>query len=398
MIRRAGCETGLHARPARFIVTGLFTPDAVDAYGTGRSSPLLPGYALVHADLHNHTRLSDGRGDPRLAFDSMRAAGLDAAAITDHTNLPGPWGGGLDDLGWSELEELAAASNRDGEFVAIRGFEWSHPLLGHINVWDSPTWIAPVLPTAKDLPRFYDWLESSDSADALTSFNHPGSRGTVLRFGDFAFRIALAPRMVGLEMFNKTDDYLLAFERGGVSPLIQCLDAGWRPGLIGVTDEHGKDWGHPDGKGRTGLYVNELSRAGVREAMAARRSFAARVKGLRLAASLGGAFMGQRLPATVPRGTVPLVVDLDLGPLASGMQLSVQLLRWAPVTPVVEEVARVESGRGLLEVDVRIDADEPWVVLRVSDPHAAAGWGVPRAYGSLGRSVAYASPWWIAPG
>ncbi len=376
-------------------MTGLLDSDAVDAYGTRRVSPLLPGYALVHADLHNHTRLSDGRGDPRLAFDSMRAAGLDAAAITDHTNLPGPWGGGLDEEGWSELAQLASASNRDGEFVAIRGFEWSHPLLGHINVWDSPTWVAPVLPTARDLRRFYDWLESPASADALTSFNHPGSRGTVLRFGDFTLRIALAPRMVGLEMFNKTDDYLLALEPGGISPLIQCLDAGWRPGLIGVTDEHGKDWGHPDGKGRTGLYVKELSRAGVRDAMAGRRSFAARIKGLRLAATLGGVFMGQRLRQPVARGTAPLVVDLDLGPRARGMELSVQLLRWASATPVVEEVARVEPGARLLTLDVPVDPDEPWIVLRVSDPHSPAGWGVPRAYRSLGRSVAYASPWWI---
>jgi hypothetical protein len=379
-------------------VNGLLDPDAVDAYGTRRASPLLPGYALIHADLHNHTRLSDGRGDPRYAFDSMRDAGLDAAAITDHTNLPGPWGGGLDDSGWSELQELAAAADRFGEFVAIRGFEWSHPLLGHVNVWDSPTWIAPMVPTARDLDDFYDWLESPETAEALTSFNHPGSRGTVLRFGNFVLRPALRPRMVGLEMFNKTDDYLLAFERGGVSPLVQCLDAGWRPGLIGVTDEHGKDWGRPDGKGRTGLFVNELSRAGVLDALASRRSFAARVKGLRLAATLGGAFMGQRLRPPANRGSAPLAVDLDLGPLAAGMELSVQLLRWSPVTPEVDEVARVESGSGPLELEVAVDPDEPWIVLRVSDPHAPAGWGVPRAYGALGRSVAYASPWWVAAG
>jgi hypothetical protein len=376
-------------------MAGLLDAEAIDAYGTRRASPLLPGYALVHADLHNHTRLSDGRGDPRYAFDSMRDAGIDAAAITDHTNLPGPWGGGLDEDGWTELATLAASANKDGQFVAIRGFEWSHPLLGHINVWDSDAWIAPVLPGARDLDRFYDWLESGESNEALTSFNHPGSRGTVLRFGDFAYRVALGPRMVGLEMFNKTDDYLLAFEPGGVSPLIQCLDAGWRPGLIGVTDEHGKEWGRPEGKGRTGLYVSELSRAGVREAMAARRSFAARVKGLRLAATLGGAFMGERLAQPVAGGTAPLAIDLDLGPLAMGMELSVQLLRWGSVTPAIEEVARIESGSGLATVEVAVDPDEPWIVLRVSDPHSPAGWGVPRAYGSLGRSVAYASPWWI---
>jgi hypothetical protein len=325
----------------------------------------------------------------------MRDAGIDAAAITDHTNLPGHWGGGLDEDGWTELATLAASANKDGQFVAIRGFEWSHPLLGHINVWDSDAWIAPVLPGARDLDRFYDWLESDESNEALTSFNHPGSRGTVLRFGDFAYRVALGPRMVGLEMFNKTDDYLLAFEPGGVSPLIQCLDAGWRPGLIGFTDEHGKEWGRPEGKGRTGLYVSELSRAGVREAMAARRSFAARVKGLRLAATLGGAFMGERLAQPVAGGTAPLAIDLDLGPLAMGMELSVQLLRWGSVTPAIEEVARIESGSGLATVEVAVDPDEPWIVLRVSDPHSPAGWGVPRAYGSLGRSVAYASPWWI---
>ena len=58
-----------------------------DGYGTSRLSDLLPGYFCVAADLHNHTRLSDGRGDPREAFASMRRAGLDVAALTDHANL-----------------------------------------------------------------------------------------------------------------------------------------------------------------------------------------------------------------------------------------------------------------------------------------------------------------------
>ena len=198
-------------------------------------------------------------------------------------------------------------------------------------------------------------------------------------------------------MFNKTDDYLLAFEPGGVSPLIQCLDAGWRPGLIGVTDEHGKDWGRPEGKGRTGLYVSELSRAGVREAMAARRSFAARVKGLRLAATLGGAFMGQPLPQPVERGSVAA---------RGGPRPRPARERDGAVGPAAALGDGDAGGRGGRPGGVRrrpadastfpIDPDEPWIVLRVSDPHSPAGWGVPRAYASLGRSVAYASPWWIA--
>lgn len=378
-------------------MTALFDPAAVDAYGTGRSCALLPGYALIHADLHNHTQLSDGHGDPRNAFGSMREAGLDAAAITDHTNLPDPYVNSLDDRGWYQLRQLAEAADRAGEFVAIRGFEWSHPMLGHINVWDSPDWTAPASPSGRDLHRFYDWLESPEAADALTSFNHPGSRGTVLRFEQFVLRMPLRPRMVGLEMFNKTDDYLLELDQDGRSPLVQCLDAGWRPGLIGVTDEHGRDWGRPQGKGRTGLYVRELSRAGVREALGARRSFATRLKGMRLAATLDGVFMGQPVQRPATGAPVELAVDLDLGPLGFGLELSVQLLRWARRVPEVEELARVESGAGVLRMPVRLRPDEPWLVLRVSDPSGRTGWGMPEPYSRLGRSVAYASPWWISP-
>ncbi len=374
----------------------MTTPlSSADAYGTGRQSPLLPGFSLVHADLHNHTRLSDGAGDPSLAFESMRAAGLDAAAITDHTNLPNDYDHGLDEAGWQQLAELARDADRAGEFVAIRGFEWSHPALGHLNVWDSPRWTAPVVPTSRDLHRFYDWLESAEAGEALTSFNHPGSRGTELRFNGFALREPLKPRMVGLEMFNKTDDYLLALDSKGVSPLVQCLDAGWRPGLIGVTDEHGRDWGRPEGKGRTGLFVRTLRRAGVQEALAARRSFAARVKGLRLAATLDGAPMGSRLQARSRKGTVELAVDLDLGPLGLGLELSVQLLRWSPTVPVVEEVGRVPSG-SFLRTDVTVDPQEPWLVLRITDPSGRAGRSAVGAYAKLGRSIAYASPWWVA--
>ena len=38
------------------------------AWGTSRRSRLFPGPFLVHADLHNHTQLSDGDGDPALLF------------------------------------------------------------------------------------------------------------------------------------------------------------------------------------------------------------------------------------------------------------------------------------------------------------------------------------------
>ncbi len=374
----------------------ILDPDARDAYGTSRRSPLVRGLALVHADLHNHTKLSDGRGEAKSAFGSMRSAGLDAAAITDHAFLSqNGWGHGLDERGWRELEQLAATADDPGSFVAMRGYEWSHPYLGHMNVWGTPSWIGPASAGARDLERLYDWLQSTEAADALTSFNHPGGRGTVLRFNDFVLRQPLVPRMVGLEMFNKTDDYLFGGDDTAGSPLVQCLDQGWRPGLIGVTDEHGKDWGHPQGKGRTGLYVRELSRAGVQEALRARRTFAARVWGLRLASTLDGVLMGSAVERPADPTELPLEVDVDLGPLADGMELSLQLLRWGQGDPVVEEIGRIVSGAGVLCTGVRVHPDEPWLVLRVTDPSGRADGGAPRDVAGYGRSIAYASPFWI---
>jgi hypothetical protein len=46
------------------------------------------GFTLVVADLHNHSLHSDGTGDPEQAFAQMRAAGLDVAALTDHSSIP----------------------------------------------------------------------------------------------------------------------------------------------------------------------------------------------------------------------------------------------------------------------------------------------------------------------
>ena len=244
-----------------------------DAWGTSRVSRLFPGWWLAHADLHNHTWLSDGKGDPRLAFGSMRAAGLDVAALTDHSRWASvflnvrkaPGWTGIDGRAWRQTIDLAEAANADGEFVALHGFEWSHAAYGHMNVWDSERFTDP-LRSAPTMGRFWRWLERAGS-DGLVGFNHPGTGR--LRFANFGYRPGLAQRLVSLELFNKLEDYLLKdTDRGGQSPLNQCLNVGWRVGLLGVTDEHGPDWGQPEGKGRAGLWVRELTRVGVLEALA----------------------------------------------------------------------------------------------------------------------------------
>jgi hypothetical protein len=123
----------------------------------------------------------------------------------------------------------------------MRGFEWSSPTLGHINVWMSETWTDPLhtggtstgegvaqfihdemgLPPATtkeldDLVRsapstgagmvpFYDWLRSpadrpivGGGSDVIAGFNHPGREPG--RFSYFAFQPDLTERIVSIEV------------------------------------------------------------------------------------------------------------------------------------------------------------------------------------------------------
>jgi hypothetical protein len=393
------------SRPPRSI-------EDVDAWGTSRRSRLFPGRRLVHADLHNHTMLSDGRGDPEKAFGCMREAGLDVAAITDHSRWASAFLGlvaapnwtGIDWRAWRRTAELADAANDDGEFVALRGFEWSHFSYGHMNVWGSERFTDP-LRSRTTMSGFWSWLESRGS-DGLVGFNHPGTGR--LRFGGFRFRPAMADRVVSLEVFNKHEDYLFkGIDRGLESPVVQCLDAGWRVGLIGVTDEHGPDWGTPEGKGRAGLYVDECSRRGVTEALAARRVFASRVKGLRVDAALtsltGGERPQARMGASLPHagGRARVEIDVDRGAAWWGRPISVQALRPGHRLPRVArafEAPLPNPDEPVVAFELDLDpAEGSWLVLRVSDPSEPPDPRAPAEYARLGRAIAYTSPFWLDP-
>ena len=456
-VLKAGAASGalLLARPALAQPLG-----PAREFATSRRSRLFPGTALVHADLHNHTLYSDGAGDPAAAFDSMRAAGLDVAALTDHATVSkalgeleqpvcgdGACGGveGIDEARWAATHGLADGANVDHSFTAIRGFEWTSPTLGHVNVWFSQDWVDPLSTVGNttgeglaqylhDVPglgpslapavdaavrafptsgtgmrAFYDWLDRppagapaagvllSGGNDGIAGFNHPGRETG--RFGHFAYDARLADRIVSLEVFNRGEDYLFeGVDAGMRSPISECLDAGWRVGLLGVTDEHGTDWGYPDGKGRAGLYVRELTRAGVREAMLARRFFSTRLRGLRFGAAANGRQMGSAVPHR--DGLVRFTVDVDRGPAFVGQSLDVQvLMSGSPVPRIVHtERITIPSGGQLLTFEAPIDVEDGrWVVLRLTDPTQPADARAPADYGPSGGGIAYAAPFFLEP-
>lgn len=423
---------------------------------TTRASRLFPATRVAHADWHNHSLISDGAGDPALAFASMRDAGLDIAALTDHASfsklLPeatrelscqfeGCSLAGLDERGWEDTKRFADGADNPGSFTAVRGFEWSSPTLGHINVWFSQDWIdvattggtstgegvaqfsheAPgagpaispaldaafrALPTAGlGMAGFYDWLSRDPTTplltgglDAIAGFNHPGREPG--RFGNFAFDQRLVDRMVSLEVFNRGEDYLFeGLEAGFASPIAECLDAGWRVGLLGVSDEHGTDWGYPDGKGRTGVWVTELSRAGVREAMEARRFFSTRLRGLRLDAAMNGVRMGQVVGHR--SGDVRVELDLNRGTGWAGRPLGAQLLQTGrPLPTIVHEHAFVvpQDDQPVVSFTAPVDVEDGrWVVLRIVDAEQEVDERGPAEFNASGGAIAYAAPFFLDP-
>jgi hypothetical protein len=431
---------------------------------------------LLHADLHNHTRLSDGEGWAEDAFASMRAAGLDVAAVTDHTYGICAPEKTIDEEDWHKLGKLADEADDPGRFVAVRGFEWSSPSLGHMNVWGGRSWTEPLPLIADGVPahlaikaagppeapaaiaEFHRWLRadpdttgSGGGADALIGFNHPGRETG--RFGFFRYDRELAERTVALEMFNRDEDYL--FERvdgGGVSPLVQCLDAGWRVGVVGVTDEHRPGWGFHKGLGRTGLWSLARDRESVREAMLRRRMFATREPSLRVDATLrrlgpagdsfgpaGGSLgsasdslgpaggspgsaggqlgsagagarrareaqvvaMGARIPMPDAPTEVEFLLSFEAGPEWTGRELHLQvLMSGTPLPVVVAEQGFTVIPGAPVRLRTRLGrAGGDWAVLRVSDPAERPD---PRAepfgaYRSTGRTIAYLSPFFLAP-
>jgi hypothetical protein len=405
--------------------------------GPGGGGPDADGgpFTLVVADLHNHSLNSDGRGDPEQAFEQMRAAGLDVAALTDHASIPLTELAGLglqhypdeeavalgrlaprsfDLPAWHRTGELADKHDVPGEFTAIRGFEWTEPWLGHVNVWFSGGYLQVTTPGS--LQGLHDWLTGTEPG-ALFGYNHPGREPG--RLAGFALPQALAAadgdpdvdpgllrRMVALEAFNRTEDFLFGgYAEGLASPIAGCLDAGWRPGLIGCSDEHGRSYGLA-GKGRTGLWVREHSRDGVREALSARRSFATREVGLRLDATLDGVRMGSTLPQA-PGGAVELAVDLG-GSTYEGREVELQLLASAARAPSrpgaragrdgeeVGVLARVPARVGAV-TRARVELPEAaWVLLRVADPRRGYGGPAPTGHPCSCWAVAYSSPWYSA--
>jgi hypothetical protein len=418
------------------------------------------GLRLVHTDLHNHSFISgDAEGDPYKALHHLQAAGIDVACMTEHavsgkdhgqiTCATWQDGGcrfieGINADDWETMAKIADEAYQPGRFVSFRGFEYSTPTLGHLNVWFGSDFTDPLhegalltpreigeigriaaplepvanlfknMPDTASIKPFYDWLTTKPGTtvfggggDAIASFNHPGYFGN---FEDFLFHEKASKQIFLMETFNAitynqdqshghtaTDYFWYGKDRKLPQPFNACLNAGWRVGFTGVSDEHSGTYGQT-GKGRGGLYVDRMTRDGVRRAIMTRRSFGTREAGLRLDATLNDVPMGSHVRPTGRPMTVKL--DIDRGPEWVGKKLFVQVIGSGEKGPQLLGVMPIRvpsSGQPVVSFEVKPTG--PWMFLRITDPTRATDplGEAPFEDATYGGATAYASAWFFTP-
>ncbi|NBX17072.1 MAG: hypothetical protein EBR09_06880 [Proteobacteria bacterium] len=241
-------------------------------------SPVRAYFGLLHA----HTFSSDGLGDARDAFRMARdVAGLDFFAVTDHSEYW--WKKASPD--WLRQQTLAIEESRSN-FIALAGFEYSHPLQGHVVVLNSKSWTSAL--QSGTLGRFYDWLSAPEQTSALAVFAHPGFHNYRNWFdlGHLQFDPRLEDRIIGLETIHK-NVWQRSFKgyKKQVSFLDEALAGGWRVGPVASQDNHTPYWGLSD-QSRIAVLMNGLTRNELIDALRRRHFYSTQSPQLQLAVGL----------------------------------------------------------------------------------------------------------------
>ncbi|HEX2517645.1 MAG TPA: hypothetical protein VH257_23275, partial [Chloroflexota bacterium] len=346
-------------------------------------------FRLVFGNLHRHAECSscgrDANGPAELhmrhAPDVNRNEFL---AVTDH-------GEHLNPGEWREQCLLADFYTWDGHRVALPGIEWTSeapwhpPAHGHKNLILSRSDLPFVdcwMPHAEHPRRLWSWLAEHDP-QAVTIPHHTmrGKAPTLWEHDDRRFQPVVeifqdsrgsaewlgAPAATSAERVQG----LPLDPRGSVR---RALDRGLRLGFIASSDHGGVALG--------GLYVRELSRAGVLEALRARRCFATSGDRLLLDFRVDGVFQGGELTLTERPG----------GRENQARPLTVTLR--AEVLRPVQRVVLVRDGEELASVVPDPAARLVQHAWETEGPFVGTSYFYVRLEGADGE-LAWSSPVWV---
>jgi hypothetical protein len=199
---------------------------SLDLYSVQQNVPTfedeLAGMGIYYGNFHSHSKVSNAEGTPEEVLAWARdVAGFDFYVMTDHAEQIWP-------NEWKEMKVRTDEFNEDGVFVAMRGFEWSHSMFGHVCVYNTDKYTSATFSPL--LFMFYYWL---DRNDALAQFNHPGREELVFRNLMYVKRVAdnfVAMETGNKDVGNNDHTYLNMYPN--------ALDEGWRVAPTSNQDNH----------------------------------------------------------------------------------------------------------------------------------------------------------------
>jgi len=231
---------------------------------------------------HSHTSYSDGALTPYDAFTYARdTANIDFLVISDHSNS-------LNATEWADTLTQANAFTEDGVFVGLRGFEYTHTADGHINVYNSDTYVSRNDSNYDTIPEFYTWLKSQPDG-VFAQFNHPF---TLDDFLGFAYDSDVDKKMALQEVGNGSPPYSYATLE---EAYIYALDKGWHVGATNGQDNHSANWGYPPNN-LTGIVAENLTKQDVLDALMSMRTYSSEDRNLEVSYLANDYWMGSMIP------------------------------------------------------------------------------------------------------
>lgn len=275
-----------------------------------------PGYAeerlnIYWGDLHCHSNLSYGEGDPEEGLKAAREH-LDFATITAHAAWPDmpeekgrlAWvrdyhktGFAKARRGWPGLRQMMKRYRVEGKFIPFVSYEW------HNMKYGDRTIVYRDLDGALVLPDTLEELTAQlKGRNAMIIPHHMGYQTGYRGMNWNYFTPELTPlvEISSKHGCSETDyaPYPMLHDMGprvGGGTALAGLERGYHFGFIASSDNHS---GFPGsyGEGRLAVYAKSLTARDLWEAFYDRRTYAATGDRIQLAFDINGQAMGRLLP------------------------------------------------------------------------------------------------------
>jgi hypothetical protein len=348
-------------------------------------------------DTHIHTKVSgDAQGDKPYVY-AREVSGLDFGAAADHCE-------GMGERGYREIADWADAATKPGTFVAIPADERNpREWTGHHNIYfrDTNEFIANAVrdDAGEPIPRDPEsvmviphhtgisWgggpTAGMGAAVDWDAVDDAGLRPVMEIYSHHGQSEYYAPQHALAYEFNRMRNPERRTNRSTFGPFYaqDYLVAGKRIGFIGSSDQHTGQGGRRHG-GIAAVFVDELTRNGIFEALRRRDCYATTGERILLEFTVDGVTIG-REAKRAKGATLPIKLRV----WGTDLLLRVEVLRWRKgidptFVPIYSDAPRPESTDAEIAFEDTLEAETIYYARVTQEPLA---W----------PDMAWSSPIWV---